>query len=188
MLYIALLHYPIYNKEGKVVTTAIANLDIHDLSRLSRTYGVRNFYVVNPIEAQLALAAEIIGHWRHGYGASFNPCRSEALALVRLSRNLEEVEAEITRQTGIKPRLVVTSAKLRNNAISFLCLKDMIRQDGLPYLLIFGTGWGLAEEIMNRADFCLESVRGCSDYNHLSVRSAASIVLDRIIGEEFTNQ
>lgn len=188
MIYIALLHYPVYNKEGKVVTTAIANMDIHDLSRLSRTYGVRNFYVVNPIPGQLALAAEIIGHWRLGYGALSNPLRSEALALVRLTKNLEEAEAEITSQTGIVPRLVVTSAKFREGAVSCLFLKEMIRRDGLPHLLIFGTGWGIAEEIIKRADFCLESVRGCADYNHLSVRSAASIILDRIIGEELVNQ
>ena len=38
MLYIVLLHYPVYNKEGKIVTTAIANMDIHDIARLAKTY------------------------------------------------------------------------------------------------------------------------------------------------------
>jgi tRNA (guanine37-N1)-methyltransferase len=56
MLYIALLHYPVYNKEGKVVTTAIANMDIHDISRLAKTYGLRGFYVINPISSQRVLS------------------------------------------------------------------------------------------------------------------------------------
>ena len=47
-------------------------------------------------------------------------------------------------------------------------------------LLIFGTGWGLTREILDRCDDLLEPVRGTGDYNHLSVRSAASIILDRL--------
>ena len=76
MLYVALLHYPVYNKEGKVVTTAIANMDIHDIARLAKTYGLRGFYVINPISAQLDLAQEIINHWRGGYGATYNKSRN----------------------------------------------------------------------------------------------------------------
>jgi hypothetical protein len=48
-------------------------------------------------------------------------------------------------------------------------------------LLIFGTGWGIAEEIVNRADHRLEPIKGVENYNHLAVRSAAAIILDRIM-------
>jgi len=71
MLYIALLHYPVYNKEGKVVTTAIANMDIHDIARLAKTYGLRGFYVINPISAA-------------GFGSRNNRSLAE-----RLWRNLQ---------------------------------------------------------------------------------------------------
>jgi hypothetical protein len=180
MLYIALLHYPVYNKEGKIVTTAIANMDIHDIARLSRTYGVQHFFVVNPLSAQLDLADEIISHWRHGHGAVFNPSRREALELVRLKMNLDEVRDEIFRQTGFKPQIIVTSANFKDKLTPFTGLKEMLGNDKLPYLLIFGTGWGIAEEIVNRADYCLEPIKGITGYNHLSVRSAVAIILDRI--------
>jgi hypothetical protein len=181
MLYIALLHYPVYNKDGRVVTTAIANMDIHDIARLSRTYGVRNFFLVNPISAQRDLAGEIINHWRHGYGAGFNPARREAFELVRLKATLDEVRSEIAGQTGCLPQIIVTGANFRDRLLTYTDLKEMMRNDNLPYLLIFGTGSGVAEEIVNRADFRLEPIKGNGDYNHLAVRSAVAIIIDRIM-------
>jgi hypothetical protein len=180
MLSIVLLHYPVYNKEGKVVTTAIANMDIHDIARVSRAYGVQNFFIVNPLPAQLDLADEIISHWRQGYGAVFNPSRREAFELVRLRANLNEVRAEITEQTGIKPQVIVTGANFKDRLLTFTALREMLRNDKLPYLLIFGTGWGITEEIVNEADHCLEPIKGITGYNHLSVRSAVAIIVDRI--------
>jgi len=181
MLYIALLHYPVYNKDGRVVTTAITNMDIHDIARLSRTYGVRNFFLVNPVSAQRDLACEIINHWRQGYGASFNPARREAFELVRLKATLDEVSAEIAGQTGCPPQIIVTGANFRDKLLTYTDLKEMIRNDNLPYLLIFGTGSGVAEEIVNKADYRLEPVKGSGDYNHLAVRSAVAIIIDRIM-------
>ncbi len=87
MLYLALLHYPVMNKDGKIITTAIVNADIHDVARAARTYGVKTFYIVNPVEAQRKLAGEIIKHWQDGYGADFNKLRKEAFSLVRLKKN-----------------------------------------------------------------------------------------------------
>ena len=49
-------------------------------------------------------------------------------------------------------------------------------EDEAPYLILFGTGWGLTSEI-------LEPIRGKTKYNHLCVRSAVSIILDRLLGE-----
>ena len=182
MLYIALLHYPVYNKDGKIVTTAIANMDIHDIARCASTYDVRGFYIVNPISAQRYLAKDIISHWRDGYGANFNPSRKEALELVRLKENLEEVLTEIEEQTGSVPKSIATGANLKDGLLTFTELKKMLRNDDLPYLLIFGTGSGIAEELVNKADFRLEPIRGVKEYNHLAVRSAAAIILDRIMG------
>jgi hypothetical protein len=55
--------------------------------------------------------------------------------------------------------------------------------DGRSYVLTFGTAWGLTEEFMTQADYILEPVQAHSDYNHLAVRSAASIILDRLLGD-----
>jgi hypothetical protein len=181
MLYIALLHYPVYNKDGRVVTTAITNTDIHDIARLSKTYGVKNYFVVNPLPAQRDLASEIIDHWRRGYGAVFNPSRREAFELVMLKANLGEVQAEILEQTGAGPQIIVTGANFQDRLVTCDELKKKMRNDNLPYLLIFGTGSGIAKEIVDMADYLLEPVKGIGDYNHLAVRSAAAIIIDRIM-------
>jgi hypothetical protein len=47
---------------------------------------------------------------------------------------------------------------------------------------MLGTGFGLAPAVRERADLALEAIRGIGDYNHLSVRAAASIILDRLRG------
>ncbi len=185
MLYIVLLHYPVYNKEGKVVTTSIANMDIHDIARVSRTYGVRNFFVVNPLSAQRDLAYEIIDHWNNGYGSVFNPIRREAFELVRIKANLDEVRVEIKEQTGMPPGVIVTGANLKDKLLTCADLKKMIRNNNLPYLLIFGTGSGIASEVIDEADYRLEPVKGRGDYNHLAVRSAVAIILDRIMSHEY---
>ena len=62
-------------------------------------------------------------------------------------------------------------------------MKHQLLDVGQPFLLVFGTGWGLTEEMFDRADFALEPIKGAGDYNHLSVRAAAAIMLDRLLGE-----
>jgi hypothetical protein len=47
-------------------------------------------------------------------------------------------------------------------------------------LLLLGTGWGLAAEVLDRVDDVLEPIAGAGPYNHLSVRAAAAIMLDRL--------
>jgi hypothetical protein len=183
MLYIALLHYPVLNKDGKVVTTSIANMDLHDIARVSQTYGVAGFYIVNPVPAQRDLACEIINHWQTGYGAAFNKTRKDAFSLVRLKASIEEAIEEIKKEAGCEPKTIVTGANLKNELLTFPQLKKLLRSDDLPYLLIFGTGWGIAEEIIIKADYRLEPIRGTGNYNHLAVRSAVAIVLDRLAGK-----
>jgi tRNA (guanine37-N1)-methyltransferase len=51
-----------------------------------------------------------------------------------------------------------------------------------PFLLLFGTGHGLAQEVLERADLALPPIRPGS-YNHLSVRAACAIILDRLFGD-----
>ncbi len=181
MLYIALLHYPVLNKEGQVVTTAIANMDIHDIARSAMTYGIKCFYIINPIEAQRDLAGEIIHHWKEGYGASFNLFRKEAFELVKIKKDIDEVLTEIKSKTGSAPRTIVTGANLKKGLLTFGEFKNILKNEELPYLLIFGTASGIADEVMDKADFRLEPIKGVGDYNHLAVRSAVAIILDRII-------
>ena len=163
------------------MTTAIANMDIHDIARLAKTYGLRGFYVINPISAQRALAQEIIDHWRKGYGATYNKSRKDAFELVSLKESLDEVTTEIETQSGHVPKTIVTSANFNEGYLTFTSLRKMLKSNNLPYLLIFGTGSGIVDEVIQRADYRLEAIKGAGDYNHLAVRSAVAIIMDRVV-------
>jgi tRNA (guanine37-N1)-methyltransferase len=181
-LYVALLHYPVYDKNRQVVTTAVTNMDIHDIARSGRTYGIRGFYVVTPVKALQKLARKIIAHWEKGYGSQYNVTRKEALALARIKDNLDEVLIDIEQECGQKPRVVVTSARRAGERTSFAELREMLKNHTDPFLILLGTGWGLTEAIFAQSDYVLEAIEGHHDYNHLSVRSAAAIILDRLLG------
>lgn len=182
-LYMALLHYPVYDKNGQVVTTALTNMDIHDIARSARTYGLRRFYVVTPVKALQKLALKIITHWEKGYGSQYNQTRKEALALARLKDTLDDVILDIEQECGSKPKLVVTSARPGGKRTSFAELREMLIRDIQPFLLLLGTGWGLTDTVLAQSDYLLEPIDGGTDYNHLSVRSAAAIMLDRLLGK-----
>ena len=89
--------------------------------------------------------------------------------------------AEIAAEENGYPQTIVTSARKRANSLQMNTARDML-SDGEPYALVLGTAWGLSEDFLNQADFLLEPVCGSTDYNHLSVRSAAAIMLDRLLG------
>jgi len=180
--FLVLLHHPVYDKNGRVVTTAVANMDVHDIARASRTYGVQRYYIVTPLEAQIILVEKILAHWQEGYGAVFNPSRREAFQRVCVKKSLDDVLADVAGQSGKSVRLVVTGAGLSGDAITSETLKSLILREEDSFVLIFGTGSGLAAEVLNRADYRLLAVKGVSGYNHLSVRSAVSIILDRLWG------
>jgi hypothetical protein len=179
-LYLALLHYPVYDKGHNVVTTSITNMDIHDIARSARTYGVTRYFIVTPIRTLRALSEKILDHWQHGYGSVYNETRKDALSLIAVADDLEGTVTAIEQETGKRPRLVVTSARSGPRRSSFGEVKNMLETFADPFLLVLGTGWGLTEEIMDKADVILEPIQGVGEYNHLSVRAAAAIMLDRL--------
>lgn len=183
-LYVALLHYPVYDKNHAVVTSAVTNIDVHDIARSCCTYGVAGFYVVTPVDALRGLVRRILQHWEVGDGHDFNPSRAEALALTHLEASLEGVEIDIERRHGRLPLLVSTSAKSREGVLAYDDLRARIEGSSggadEPWLLLLGTGWGLTEEVLGRCHYALGPLRGPTSYNHLSVRAAAAIILDRL--------
>ena len=181
-VYLALLHHPVYDKNGVVVTTAVTNMDIHDIARAGRTYGVSRFFVVTPVKALQKLALKIIHHWEFGYGSDYNPTRKEALTLARICDVLDDVIISIEQETGQRPLIVATSARRAGQRTSFTALKEMLHRETRPFLVLFGTGWGLTEVTLSQADYVLEPIQGRTEFNHLSVRSAAAIILDRLLG------
>ena len=180
-LYVALLHHPVYDKHGDVVATAVTNMDVHDLARIGKTYGVSGIFIATPVRALRLLAEKILEHWRTGFGAEYNETRREALALVRTVVDLDAAILEIEHGSGERPVLVATSAKEGEGRTSFEEFRARLLAGSKPHLLMLGTGWGLTREILARADLVLEPIRGVSGYNHLPVRAAAAITLDRLL-------
>jgi hypothetical protein len=182
-IHVALLHYPVYNRQRQVIVSAVTNLDIHDIARAALTYGVKSFYVVTPLEDQRQLVERLLTHWRDGYGAQSQPERKMALELVTPAASLAEVVADISSHFGQQPELLATGASPAPSTLNYSEVRERIRQEQ-PLLMLLGTGWGLSEEVMDMVDHRLAPIQGVSNYNHLSVRSAAAIILDRLLGPE----
>ena len=178
---LALVHYPVVNKNGEVIGSAVTNLDLHDIARAAKTFGVSEYHIVTPFGEQQELVSEIIDHWQIGHGARYNPARKSALEIVRVTESLAGSIDDITARYGCRPLVVTTSARVYDKTISYPDLRQQLDQ-GTPVLLLFGTAHGLAPEVMAAADAVLPPIYGNTDYNHLSVRSAASIILDRLLG------
>jgi hypothetical protein len=181
-----LVHHPILDRQGAIVTTAITNIDLHDISRSALTFGARGLYVTHPIEAQRTLAHRIVEHWVEGSGQKRIPDRKPALAGVRIVETLEQAEAALALEVGSEsaPEIWTTSAQPSPRSVTFADARERLTSPGVPVLLVFGTGWGLAPSIIERATVHLEPILGAAEsgYNHLSVRAAAAIALDRLVG------
>ncbi len=180
--YVALVHHPIYDRERRVITTAVTNLDIHDLARSAATYGLAGAFIVTPITAQRDKVEEILAVWQ---GRPSGEHRAGALALEQAMPSLEAAgDAVAAAHGGVRPRLIATTADVRRipsgRAVTASALAAAA--DERPLLLVFGTGWGLTDEVLSECDQVLTPLSGGSSFNHLSVRSAVAIMLDRLFG------
>jgi hypothetical protein len=184
-LYIGLVHHPIYDKRGEIVATAVTNFDIHDIARCGRTFGVEGFFVITPLESQIQLVERIIRHWVEGIGSIYNPTRKDSLSLIRVSRTIDEADQEIFNLWGRRPKRVATGASPHPKSIGFEFLRKLLKDQNTPFFILFGTGWGLTQEVKDSADYLLAPIEG-KGYNHLSVRSAVAIILDRLLRDRIS--
>ncbi len=181
-LYIGLVHHPVYDKRRVVVATAITNFDIHDIARCAKTFGAGGFFIITPLESQIQLADRILRHWVEGTGSTYNPTRKESLSLVRVSRSIDEADREISDLWQTKAKRIATGASAHPKSIDFAFLKKLLKEEDTPFLILFGTGWGLTQEVKDSSDYVLAPIEG-KGYNHLPVRSAVAIILDRLLGD-----
>jgi len=172
---ICLVHYPIKNQNSEIITTSITNLDVHDIARLSTTYNLDGYYIVQPLKRQKELFQELIDYWKKGVGANYNSHRARAFQKVKIVASIEECIQEIGLDK--EPIVVATGANIQGN-IGYSQLRELAETRDI--LILFGTGWGLDDSIIDKAHYRLEPIKGVGDYNHLSVRSAASIIIDRL--------
>lgn len=178
---LALIHHPVLDRAGEVVTTSMTNLDLHDMSRSARTYGLSAMYVVHPIAAQRELVTRIRDHWVEGSGKRRIPDRALALELIRSVVSLEDAIADL----GPDAELWTTAAKARGgDELSYGKARQRLATSDRPLLLLFGTGWGLSPGVVDAAHVRLEPIcaHEPTGFNHLSVRAACAITLDRLLG------
>ncbi|MFO7802103.1 MAG: tRNA (guanosine(37)-N1)-methyltransferase TrmD [Desulfovermiculus sp.] len=179
-LYVALVHWPVLNKQGEISAVSLTNLDIHDIARVCHTYGVGGYYLTTPLQDQQALAARLLDHWRIGEGQKANPDRASAIHKVAVCDDVEQVVAHVRERTGQEPWIVATSARDEGGVPCSAVRQRLTKQ---PVLLLLGTGSGLAAQVLETAQEILRPIRCFDTYNHLSVRSAAAIAVDRILGD-----
>lgn len=188
-IFLALVHHPVLNRRGDVVATALTNVDIHDLARSGRTFGTQGVYIVTPVTLQQRMVEEVVDHWTRGEGAE-HVRRAEAMRRVRVAASLEAARADIAQRTGREPIVAVTGAQMQGPTEGFAALRARLPELEAPLLIVFGTGWGLAPEVLDQASVRLPPIvrdpalpPDGARYNHLSVRAAVAIVLDRLLGE-----
>jgi hypothetical protein len=180
-VYLAIIHYPVLDKRGDIVATSLTNLELHDVARSCMTFGVELCYIVTPLLRQTSIAEKLMEHWESGYGARYNPDRAQALTKIRIVGDIEEMSREIG--AAGNPVVIGTSSKPGSEIVNYEELRSWIQKEDRPFLLVFGTGWGLPPVVTEQCDRMLMPIRGRGDYNHLSLRVAIGIILDRILGE-----
>jgi tRNA (guanine37-N1)-methyltransferase len=181
--HLALVHHPVVDRAGTVITTALTNFDIHDLARSSMTYGLAALHLITPVTSQRDKAEHIARLWM---GDDQGEHRARALELVRTADAIETVIASLAAEYGQAPTVVATSAK----ATSFPAAPrrtpdELVAEHALdpsPLLILLGSGWGLADSLIPSVSRILTPIEGASDWNHLSVRSAGAVLLDRLFG------
>jgi hypothetical protein len=171
------------NKHRRRIASAITTLDLHDIARAGKTYDVTRFLVITPLEDQQELARDVVRHWTQGFGAAYNRHRKEAIELITVVASLEQAVGAVAGWEGEDPLIVATDARSPSTrALPYRRARSMLHEENRVMLLLLGTAWGLDPGVIKMADFTLEPVWGGKEYNHLSVRAAAAVILDRLAG------
>lgn len=180
--YVVLLHSQVKNKDGESIVTSIKSMDLHDISRSAKTYGIRKFFIVQPLIDQQEIIKSFYNFWTSVEGDAHNFTRQKAVENIKIANDLAEVLAEIRMNTGKDPLLIATSARKMNYKTISYNDQGLIWEHERPVLILLGTGYGLDDSIIEQADFVLQPLAGFTEYNHLSVRCAAAIIFDRWLG------
>jgi tRNA (guanine37-N1)-methyltransferase len=139
--------------------------------------------VVTPIASQREKCEGIAAVWRDE-GKDY---RLAALARIRPVASIDDAVAAVRDEHGIDPLVVATTAQperfpgvARRSPAQLV--GELHRAPTQPALLLFGTGWGLVDSMIPQASRVLAPISGRPAWNHLSVRSAVAILLDRMFG------
>lgn len=182
--YVALMHNDMMLKEGRIGPTSVTSIDIHDIARSSTTYGLKNFFVVTNLKDQQKMVQKMLSFWvDEKIGGDYNNNRHHAVLSVKLENELDDVIMTIEKKEGKKPLIIGTSARQQDaqQAITYFD-QEIVWQHDRPVLFLFGTGSGMSERLLQRCDYMLPPLQSYYNFNHLSVRSAVAIILDKWLG------
>ncbi len=181
--YVILMHDQVVLADDRIGTSSVTSIDIHDIARSASTYGIKKYFMVTLLKDQQRIVNTFLNFWRSDVAIEYNPQRHEALRTLSLVDSLDKALEQVELDTGLKPLLIATSAK-KHEEVPPLSYHDqeIVWKQKRPVVLLLGTAQGLAPELLSRCDYLLGPVEGFSDYNHLSVRSAAAVIFDRWLG------
>lgn len=182
--YAVIMHDQVMLPGGIVGTSSVTSLDIHDIGRSARTFGIKKYFIVTPLLDQQKIVKKLMEFWQTSVGIEYNKHRHEALNKIVLCSNLDEVIEFIKKENENLPILIATKAKADENLekrITYFDQEKVFKQKK-PIVFIFGTARGLSNDLLDKCDYIIEPIEGFSNFNHLSVRSAAAIIFDRWIG------
>lgn len=181
--YIVLMHDQVLVETERIGTSSVTSLDIHDIARSACTYGLKKYFIVTPLSDQQKIVKKLLNFWLEESGINYNINRHQAIKNVILVSSLQEVISEIKKLENSEPILIATTAKVKNhnNVINYYD-QEKVWARKKPILFVLGTARGLSPSLLDSCDYLLEPIKGFSDYNHLSVRSAAAIIFDRWLG------
>lgn len=176
-LYVLLVHGPVLGPAvGETIVTAVTPLDVTDIARSCRTFGVQGYAIVQPDPNQQALARRIQQYWMQ---RTDGPRSDRILALERVEV-FDSIQSAIAYWgAGVA---VATSASAGEGTITWNRIKDYASTQ--PVYLLFGTGYGLTPDTLRQADYVAPAIVGSGEFAHLSVRSAVAIILDRIVNAQ----
>ena len=187
---VVLLHHPISNRAGETITTSVTNMDIHDIARSCRTYEVDHYYLVTPILEQHELVGRILSHWQKPKQKEWHPDRFEALSRVQVVNAFEDVKTDLSaRYNGALLEVAMPDARPMPGQLGYAAKRRAWENEpkkGVK-VIVLGTGYGVSPQFYSEVHTYLAPIdgpKGRTGYNHLSVRSAAAIILDRLFGSK----
>ncbi len=182
--YVALMHTDVVIKDGPIIgNSSVTSIDLHDIARSSKTYGIKQYGIITPLIDQQKIVKTLLGFWQSNVGLDYNKSRHSAVKSVQLHDSLDAFMSEIEKIEGQKPIIVATSAR-KSDCQQLITYHDQHEawKHNRPVLFIFGTAKGLSDDMVKRADYLLLPIEGFTNFNHLSVRSAVAVILDRWLG------
>jgi tRNA (guanine37-N1)-methyltransferase len=161
-VYVVLLHYPIVSRKGALVT---------------------------PISDQHELVGRILSHWGTEKSKQYHPDRVEAVSLISMMKDFEEVKNRVKTlhpesEGWQTPEVVMTDASPLPKSVSYSEYRKELsdpKRSKRPMILVFGISDTFYPEV-HRILAPVYGPEGHGGYNHLSVRSAVAIILDRLFG------